>query len=261
MRLSVVAIKALETNYIWLIKSATSAIVIDPGAAAPVLDYLKQHSLDLHAIWVTHHHSDHIDGVDTLLKAYPTATLYAHKDHNLSHLSPVFVDEDEATNMDAFGMPVTVWRTFGHTKSHLSYLVDGRVFCADTLFLAGCGRVFCGTIGQLYQSFLRFDTLQDDTIFYPAHEYSLDNLAFAQSLEPSNSAIKEALTQNKNIRLDDRPTLPTTLATERQINPFMRALHAKKNDELWLGAERQSGRSIDHNSELFATLRALKDNF
>lgn len=259
--LNVVAIKALETNYIWVIKNQTKAIVIDPGETESVHAFLLNEGLDLHAIWITHHHSDHTDGVAHLLKHYPSAKLYAHKDHHLGHLSPILVGESD--QVDAFGAMASVWVTAGHTKSHLSYVIQSdktHVFCADTLFRAGCGRVFCGTITQLYHSLSRFNALKDDTLFYPAHEYTLDNLVFAQRLEPSNEFITHALTHAKNRRINDTPTLPTTLADERCINPFIRALSATKENELWLNAIDQSGQSIDDQQTLFAVLRALKDN-
>lgn len=264
--MSIVAISALADNYIWAIIHHPTAqvIVIDPGEASVVVDFLQKRALTLCAIWITHHHDDHIGGVARLMDEYPSTKLYAHKDHHLTHLSPILVDETDTKDLDAFGWSVAVWRTFGHTKSHLSYVLYAKgahVFCADTMFRAGCGRVFCGTIEELYQSFLRFDELDGEVIFYPAHEYTLSNLKFAQALEPSNNAITTALTNDKNRRLHDLPTVPTTLSDERQINPFLRALSAKEDDELWVNAAKQSKKSIKNNQTLFSVLRMLKNQY
>lgn len=260
---------ALNDNYVWVMVQNNVAIVVDPGEAFPVLTFLKEQQLDLSAIWITHHHSDHIDGVEQLLKNYPKASVYAHKEHLVDNFNPVYVDENvcdadknSLSTLTAFDDQVTIWRTFGHTGSHLSYLVTVgeqlHVFCGDTLFRAGCGRVFTGTIDELYDSFVRFNQLPSETLFYPAHEYTLDNLAFAAAVEPSNQAITQATTEDKNKRNQNLPTLPTTLDAERAINPFLRAVIAP-TDEMMVYTNEHLGKSPTDKKQLFACLRELKN--
>lgn len=267
--MTVYPISALSDNYIWAVVQGDTAIVIDPGEADPVLAFLKDNQLSLSAIWITHHHSDHIDGVGKLLKSHPQASLYAHKEHLVDDFNPVYVDEKKCdadktvlSGITAFGYQTTVWRTFGHTGSHLSYLVTVgeqlHVFCGDTLFRAGCGRVFTGTIDELYDSFVRYGQLPGQTLFYPAHEYTLGNLAFAAAVEPSNQAITQAATEDKNKRNQHLPTLPTTLDAEREINPFLRAVIAP-TDEMMAYVNRHLGQAPTDKRQLFACLRELKN--
>lgn len=277
----IIPIPALADNYIWAIVNRTSgeAILVDVGEYLPAEQFLQDNDLSLSAIWVTHHHSDHIGGIGELLSHHPSAKLYAHKDHNVWRYSPIFVDE--TSQFTAFGCKVNVWATGGHTDSHLSYLLSidntPHVFCGDTLFKAGCGRVFTGTIEQLYHSFCQYNDLPDPTIFYPAHEYTLANLNFALSIDPNNTAIKTALTQAKNCRNNNEPTLPTTLINERAINPFLRAISdfdalnntyqaTQVNSTQSATAKATPSAKITVNQplssqSLFAQLRHLKDNF
>lgn len=279
----IIPIPALADNYIWAIVNRASgeAILVDVGEYLPAEQFLQDNDLSLSAIWVTHHHSDHIGGIGKLLGHHPSAKLYAHKDHNVTQYQPIFVDE--TSQLTAFGDKVDVLATGGHTDSHLSYLltIDDviHVFCGDTLFKAGCGRVFTGTVEQLYHSFCQYNRLADNTIFYPAHEYTIANLTFALSIEPNNTAIKTALTKAKNSRNHNQPTLPTTLMDERAINPFLRAIsdfdtlndayqatqlnNTQTTDTAVDTAVNQSlsSHQLLSSQKLFAQLRHLKDNF
>lgn len=287
--IAIYPICALKDNYIWAIvnKAVNEAILVDVGECLPALTFLQDNQLSLSAIWITHHHDDHIGGVGELLSHYPSAKLYAHSTHKVDKYRPIIVDD--ATQFQAFGYDVRVWATGGHTDSHLSYLLDlpnvasdnisdnsesitTHVFCGDTLFRAGCGRVFTGTIEQLYHSFLKYHQLSDHSIFYPAHEYTLANLAFALTIEPNNSAIQSALTTAKNQRNNNQPTLPTTLGDERAINPFLRAISdfdTLKTAYLQaISLNNININNLDDNLQtpidsqtLFAQLRQLKDNF
>lgn len=275
----IIPIPALTDNYIWAIvnRANNEAILVDVGEYLPAQQFLQDNNLSLSAIWVTHHHSDHIGGIGKLLSHHPSAKLYAHKDHNVTQYQPIFVDE--TSQLTAFGDKVDVLATGGHTDSHLSYLltIDDviHVFCGDTLFKAGCGRVFTGTVEQLYHSFCQYNRLADNTIFYPAHEYTIANLTFALSIEPNNTAIKTALTKAKNSRNHNQPTLPTTLMDERAINPFLRAISdfdtlndayqatQLNNTQTTDTAVNQSlsSHQLLSSQKLFAQLRHLKDNF
>lgn len=264
---SIHAIKAFEDNYIWVISQDNQAIIVDAGEAEPVLDYLNEHQLTPIAMLITHHHDDHTGGVADIKAAYPAMQIIAHCLHGVQTDSCV----DEGDDFALMGLDFKVWRTAGHTDTHLSYLCDfdGRthVFCGDTLFSGGCGRVFTGTIDELYQSFQLFDklddefSLSDNTIyFYPAHEYTLSNLKFAQFLEPNNADIAICIEKDTQLRANNLPTLPTTLQMERQINPFLRALNP--NDELFENTLK-NGFKGDKNDRLalFAFLRELKNTF
>lgn len=254
------AIKAFDDNYIWLIIKDQQAIIIDPGQDTAVTDYLNDRQINPVAILITHHHDDHIGGVAALRKRYPDITVYAHNNHNVN--ADTLVDEGSIFHL--LNLDFQVWQTAGHTDTHLSYLcqIAGRtqVFCGDTLFKAGCGRIFTGTVEQMYDSFARYQTLPDDTIFYPAHEYTLSNLKFAQFLEPNNADIAKQMIDDAQLRADDLPTLPTTLANEKKINPFFAAFNP--SDEL-LHQAKQNGflGHADDDLALFAFLRELKNRF
>jgi hydroxyacylglutathione hydrolase len=213
----IIPLKAFADNYIWLLRHGNQAIAVDPGQAEPVLQYLAAHQLILTAIWLTHAHTDHIGGVSALTQAYPQCHVYG--DHSWNGVNTAVAD---GSQLNFFDHSVRIWHIPGHTADHLAYLLTDsrqllRVFCGDTLFSAGCGRVFTGTMAQLYHSLQRLDTLPASTWLYPAHEYTAANLRFAQTVEPDNLAIKHALHEAGPL-----PTLPVTIAHERLVNPFLR---------------------------------------
>nr|WP_312116316.1 hydroxyacylglutathione hydrolase [Moraxella sp. CTOTU47915] len=260
-------IPAFTDNYIWAMinDEIQEVIIVDAGDAEPVIEFVNRENLTITQIWVTHHHSDHIGGVTALANAFPNAQIFAHANiHpliNATQLIPVA----EGRELTAWGSPVQVWQVAGHTENHLAYLVtlDNRlhIFCGDTLFRAGCGRVFTGTIETLFESFDRFAQLHDDeALFYPAHEYTLSNLKFAQFIEPNNPAIQKAIEHDNQLRSQNKPTLPTSLADEKAINPFIRAVIAP-SDEMINTVQTQTGIEDDSPFEIFKALRQLKNNF
>ncbi|MCF7528910.1 hydroxyacylglutathione hydrolase [Neisseria lisongii] len=249
--MQITPIPAFGDNYIWLIQTTQGNICIDPGDATPVIEFLQQQRQNLHQIWITHHHDDHRGGVAALKLAFPQVEVYGNSD----------IPEADCPIRD--GMQLTfgqlaaeVWLTPGHTAHHICYLLAHQnrlhVFCGDTLFSAGCGRVFTGTIQQLFDSFQRFKQLPDDTLFYPAHEYTAANLRFAAHIEPDNPDIQAALSGATHT-----PTLPVTLEHERRINPFLRTHlpHIRQRVETLSGIE------LGDELSVFAALRTLKNSF
>lgn len=251
MTMTITPIKALNDNYIWMIQEGNLAACVDPSDPTPVLEFLVYRKLMLAQTWITHPHGDHTGGAAALWRAFMESPVYGE------------ADIEEATHTVTAGTQfafgdgrVTVWATPGHTDRHISYLLENsdgiHVFCGDTLFSAGCGRVFTGKIEDLYDNFQRFNQLPEETLFYPAHEYTAANLQFAAHIEPDNEDIQNALKAAEHT-----PTLPVTLAHERRINPFLRA-HLPQVRER---AEALSGKTLNTPLDVFAALRELKNSF
>lgn len=223
-----VALKALNDNYIWVYGDKShSLLVIDPAESSPVLDFFQQHSeYRLEAILLTHNHYDHIDGVSELRQHYPQVPVYAPAE--VANVNPSLVTQIvTAGKLNTPHYQIDILETGGHTAGHLSYLVNQHLFCGDTLFSAGCGRVFTQDYGQMFTSLQRLKQLPDTTIVCPAHEYTLANLAFAKTLISQGDTFQTAVSQHQQWaekkRQQDLPTLPVLLGKEQQINPFLRA--------------------------------------
>ncbi len=208
-------IKAFNDNYIWTIEKDDKFLVVDPGDAGPVIDYLKNKKLDY--ILLTHKHMDHVGGVEELKNKYG-AKIYGPletKEYNDITLR----DDDE---FEILGKTFKVILTAGHTEDHISYLMGDKLFCGDALFLAGCGRVFTKDYKKAYEGLNKLKNLDDDTYVYPAHEYSLANLKFARSVI-SNEDLDREYERVKKLREEDKITLPSTIGKEKKINPFFLA--------------------------------------
>lgn len=208
-------IKAFNDNYIWTIEKDGKVIVVDPGDAGPVIDYLKGRNLDY--IILTHKHMDHVGGVDELKIKYG-AKVYGPIE--TSEYNDVTLKDGDV--FDLLGEDFKVISTGGHTEDHISYLVDGNLFCGDALFLAGCGRVFTKDYKKSYEGLKKLKNLADDTVVYPAHEYSLANLEFAKSVI-SNDDLDREYERVRKLRDEDKITLPSTIGKEKKINPFFLA--------------------------------------
>ncbi|WP_407372114.1 hydroxyacylglutathione hydrolase [Carnobacterium sp.] len=212
-------VKAFSDNYIWIIEEGTEAVVVDPGEAKQVLDYLEEKQLQLTSILLTHNHDDHIGGVQQISEKYPTAAIYGPKEtENLAN--HIVVDGD---SFNLLGQNVQVLKTGGHTHGHISYVMENVLFCGDALFSAGCGRVFTKDYQAQYDALQKFKQLDDEVQVYGAHEYTQTNLLFAHSMQPSNKAISDALDQVNEMRAKGKPTLPTTIGREKKINLFLQA--------------------------------------
>lgn len=254
--LKISAIPAFNDNYIWLLQQGHHAVVIDPGDAVAVISKLKALSLNLDAILITHHHSDHINGVIELLHHWP-AKVYAPKRglYNFPHQS---VAENDTVHLDAFGLDLTVMELAGHTLDHVAYYGAISLFCGDTLFGGGCGRVFEGTPKQMYEALQRLAKLPEETAVYCAHEYTQQNLKFALSLEPKNPALTQRLANVNIQRQNNESTLPSTIGLELATNPFLRC--HKMEIQRAAGYYPDSAKKVDP-AEVFTRIRTLRNQY
>ena len=246
---------AFETNYLWLLTNGDCAGVVDPGDAAPVLDALERHSCDLRYILITHHHADHIGGVDALLERFPEAEVCGPADTRIPQVRRV-VGEGDTLTLEPLGTELSVIEVPGHTLSHIAYFGDGRLFCGDTLFACGCGRVFEGTAEQMHASLKKIRDLPDATEVYCAHEYTLDNIEFATWVEPDNADLLERRTVARQMRDRDEATVPSLLELEKRTNPFLRF----DEPNVIRAAEEFAGRTGLRGAEVFGAVRHWKDS-
>jgi len=253
--LNVVAIPAFEDNYIWLIldENRQHAAIVDPGDAGPVLEYLSRHGIRPIAILITHHHGDHTGGVGELIDAYPMP-VYGPAHERIPSLSHPLVEGDEVV-LDSLAARFQVIDAPGHTRGHILYYGHGLLFCGDTLFAGGCGRIFEGTPAQMYDSISKIAALPDETLVYCAHEYTADNLKFARVAEPDNADLMQRIEDSRAMRAQGQATVPSRLGLEKQTNPFLRSEVA----EIIRGAEAFAGRTLSSPAEVFATVRHWKD--
>lgn len=215
--MKIIPIRAFEDNYIWTLIKGNNAVVVDPGEAEPVLKYKKENELNLVGILLTHKHSDHVGGVRTLKNKFDLK-VYGPKE--IENLVDIVVRDGDV--FEIFGEKVKVIKTSGHTEEHISYLIENNLFCGDALFLAGCGRVFTGDYEAQYNTIQKFKGLDGDTKVFAAHEYSKTNLKFADSVMPSE-AVSSAMKVVETLEKEGRPSLPSTIGKELEINPFMKA--------------------------------------
>lgn len=251
MRLS--ALPAFEDNYIWVLRDAERALVVDPGDATPVLAAADA-GLRPAAVLLTHHHPDHCGGVPALLERWPGLPVFAPDDARID-LECERIGAGAALRL--LDHDVQVLAVPGHTRSHIAYVVDGHLFCGDALFSLGCGRMNEGTPAQMHGSLQAMAALPGATQVCCGHEYTLANAAFAHAVEPGNPALAVRRAQAQQQRDAGMPTLPTTLASERDCNPFLRCDVAEVRDS----AARRLGRVPADAVETFAVLRAWKDGF
>ena len=224
--MKLLAIPAFDDNYLWLWHDGHEAIVVDPGQAQPVLEALASLNLKLTAILVTHHHKDHIGGIE-VLKEKTNAMVYGPNHPAIPRPDQVLKAHDCITLL---GRSIQVLEVPGHTLSHLAFFTQGPspldapiLFCGDTLFSGGCGRLFEGTPNQMLNSLGIFKSLPNETLVCCAHEYTLSNLKFALHIEPNNQALLDYNKRCQMLRSENHPTLPSSIGLEKEINPFLRA--------------------------------------
>jgi len=253
----VVHVPAFEDNYIWMLRGAAPRHVaaVDPGDAQPVLDYLAREGLELTAILCTHHHGDHVGGVADLTARFPVP-VYGPASERIPQRTHGLADGDRITvpgldlHFEVLGVP-------GHTLGHIAYYGHGLLFCGDTLFSAGCGRLFEGTAAQMHASLSRLRSLPGDTRVFCAHEYTASNLRFAAKVEPGNAEVERYAREVSAQRARGLPTLPSTLDRELRINPFLRGGERTVRD----AASAHAARPLVGELETFAELRRWKDGF
>jgi hydroxyacylglutathione hydrolase len=245
----------LKDNYIWVIinQATDQVIAIDPGEAQPLKYFLRTNQLQLNCIWITHHHADHTQGVEALVQQY-AVPVYGSKCCPNPHITHRIAEPDEL-DFAMLNHPVKIIDIPGHTVDHIAYYLPGILFCGDTLFSAGCGRVFEGTMMQMYQSLQTIAALPDDTLLYCTHEYTLSNLKFAEMVEPDNPEILRKIAEATQQRQSNLPTLPSRLANEKLFNPFLRC----HTQEVIKNVEQYSGITCDTSFAVFQQLRKWKN--
>lgn len=254
----VLHVPAFEDNYIWLIRgrSAGQVALVDPGDAAPVLAALSRLDLTPVAILCTHHHGDHTGGIEELKRRFPDMPVYGPGDENIAGITHALRD-GERLDLPVLGLRFEILAVPGHTRGHIAYYGHGWLFCGDTLFSAGCGRLFEGTPEQMQRSLARLGALPGDTLVYCAHEYTRANLRFAQAVEPDNPAIQRYRGEVDERRARGEPTVPSTIALERAINPFLRW----DSPAVRRAAENRAGTALTDDISVFAAIRRWKDSF
>jgi len=252
--LDVTPIPAFDDNYIWLLSTPNGdAAVVDPGDAQPVNTYLKSHGLTLKQILITHHHYDHTGGIEALTADWQCEVI-APENPSIAAVSKRVTEGDEVT---VLGQLFDVLEVPGHTLDHIAYYRDDIIFCGDTLFAGGCGRVFEGTHPQMRQSLAKLRALPTNTRVFCAHEYTLSNLRFALAADPNNAELKARFDRCESLRAANQPTVPSTLAEEQATNPFLRWDAQSLINDL----SAQQTLIGEDGDGVFQTLREWKDRF
>ncbi len=259
--LQIHTLPAFEDNYFWLIQpdaQSPCSYIIDPGSAPVVHDYLKQHHLQLKGVLLTHHHHDHIDGAAELSDKYQIP-IYGPRSARMPQVTHHLGEGDK---LPLGNLTAKILETPGHTLDHIAYLIETteqppHLFSGDTLFGAGCGRLFDGTAPLLYAALQRIAALPEDTFIYGGHEYTLANIRFALSIEPDNNELQARQVLETEKRKQGIATLPTQLGREKRTNPFLRC-HLKS---IRSSVAQISGKTFANDAEVFASLRLIKDHF
>jgi len=257
--ITIAAIPAFNDNYIWAItnKENNTLALVDPGELKPCLAFIKQHNLTLTDILVTHHHNDHVGAIKGLVESFPQEiTVYGPANEKIPCLTIALVEND-TFSLSQLGIELKTFDVPGHTSGHIAYTYKDNLFCGDTLFSGGCGRLFEGTPSQMLSSLNKFSALPPETKVYCAHEYTLANLNFALAVDPNNADLLNYHSQVVAKRENNQATIPSSIGLELKINPFLRTndLNIKQS------AQEYQGQPITSQQEIFATIRSWKDSF
>jgi len=254
-KFQIIPLRAFKDNYVWTMRNARFAAVVDPGEASPVLDYLAAEELQLIAILATHHHQDHVGGIEELLRTNKVP-VYGPRGEPIATLTRA-VGGGDRVSLEELGVSFEVLDIPGHTRAHVAYYGANMLFCGDTLFACGCGRAFEGTPQQLYSSLEKLMALPDETLVYCGHEYTMANIGFAKTVEPDNAALLEREASDARLRSDNRPTLPSTIGREKATNPFLRVTRPAVIES----ANKYLGKRVSDPAGVFAALRQWKNEF
>lgn len=260
-------IPAFTDNYLWVIANEGQAWVVDPGDSAPIISYLEQENTKLKGILITHHHQDHIGGVEKLMdyskkQGSNPIQILGPSHPQIKHLTRVLSEGD---SVELFGDQILeVYSVPGHTLSHIAYFLPvnfanpiPRLYCGDTLFSAGCGRLFEGSADQMYDSLMKFSKLPDETLVCCAHEYTLANLKFAKFLDPANDDLVKWINTAEQLRIMNQPTVPTTIGLEKKVNPFLRC----DQDPIIAAAKNNANQTLHSPIDVLRVIRTMKDSF
>lgn len=250
----VIRIPAFKDNYIWLLRKGRSAVVVDPGDALPVLAVLEREALVLKAILVTHHHADHQGGVVALSSSYPVE-VFGPAAESITGLTRPLAG-GESIRLEPIDAGFQVLAVPGHTRGHLAYYGHGCLFCGDTLFGAGCGRLFEGTPAQMNDSLATLAALPEETAVYCAHEYTETNLRFALTVEPDNTALHRRVAEVGEARARGLATIPSTIGLEKATNPFLRC-----DNPAIIATLRAQGGDVRDRLAVFTALRQMRNVF
>lgn len=248
---SISAVSCFDDNYIWVLQQGSQVIAVDPGQAAPLQAFLNAHSLTLHAVLLTHRHADHVGGVAELCAAQPDLAVYGP-----AGLAEARIAVSEGDQLTLLGHDFQVIATPGHTREHLSYLCEDALFCGDTLFGGGCGRVFDGEPAQLFASLSRLAALPAHTRVFCTHEYTLSNLRFSAAVEPYNPFIQQRIRDTETLRAQEKNSLPSTIGIECASNPFLRCTEAAV-----IACAQTHGARTAQPCDVFIALREWKNHY
>lgn len=262
--IKVTPIKAFTDNYIWAITNKKVATLVDPGDASVCIEFLEKNKLTLSSILITHHHSDHTGGISKLVdycqqKQWPL-TVYGPANENIPHCD-VKLAENDTVVLDEFNIDFRVIDLPGHTAGHIAYFTTGNLtpilFCGDTLFSGGCGRLFEGSPEQMLHSLTKLADLPENTLVYCTHEYTQANLAFALTVEPSNQELVNYSNKVNQLRSKGYATIPSTIELEKKINPFLRS----HKQSIQISAKQFATDTNATPQDTFTTIRRWKDQF
>ncbi len=257
----IITVPAFSDNYIWLLcdEKKQHGVIVDPGEAKPVIAALKKDNIQPVAILITHFHHDHVGGISELLKNYPDLSIYGPASENIPHITHP-LNGGETLSIDEIGTDFQVMNVHGHTAGHIAYYTvdehnEGKLFCGDTLFAGGCGRVFNGTMKDLHDSLYKISQLPEDTLIYCAHEYTLDNVGFAKWVEPDNADLLAREEADRESIDNDQATVPSLLSLELKTNPFLRTHlpHVAKR------VAEATGKTLNNSTDVFTAMRIWKD--